>query len=120
MQEIIVLKDLYNNKVISYWHIPEEYRIIVDSLADKGLVKFESTLFTTDEVDYFNYLLNKTFCNGLDLRNKYAHGYQGRNEEERRNDYYNFLLIMILVLWKIIDDLLVADEINSATILTEK
>lgn len=120
VQEIIVLKDLYNNKVISYWHIPEEYRIVIDSLADKGLVKFESTLFSTDEVDYFNYLLNKTFCNGLDLRNKYAHGYQGRNEEERKNDYYNFLLILILILWKIIDDLLVADKIYSATIPTEK
>ena len=112
-REIEVLKDLYNNNVISYWHIPEEYRTVINRLADKGLVKFESTLFTADEVDYLNYLLRKTFCNGLDLRNKYAHGYQGRSEEERKNDYYNFLLIMILILWKIIDDILVADEIYS-------
>ena len=112
-QEIDILKDLYNNNVVSYWHIPNEYRMVIDKLADKKLVKFESTLFTVDEVDYLNYLLNKTFCNGLDLRNKYAHGYPGRNEEERKNNYYSFLLIMILIMWKIIDDILVADKIYS-------
>lgn len=112
-QEIDILKDLYDNNVISYWHLPDEYRKVVDILAEKGQVKFESTLFTADEVDYLNYLLNKTFCNGLDLRNKYAHGYCGTSEDERKKDYHNLLLIVILILWKIIDDILVADEIYS-------
>lgn len=112
-QEIDILKDLYNNNVISYWHIPKEYRTVIDRLANKELVKFESTLFTADEVDYLNYLLNKSFCNGLDLRNKYAHGYRGAGEEELMKDYHYLLLIVILILWKIIDDILVADEIYS-------
>lgn len=112
-QEIDILKDLYDNNVISYWHIPDEYRKVVDILAEKGQVKFESTLFTADEIDYLNYLLNKTFCNGLDLRNKYAHGYCGTSEDERKKDYHHLLLIFILILWKIIDDILVADEIYS-------
>lgn len=112
-QEIDILKDLYNNNVISYWHIPKEYRTVIDRLANKELVKFESTLFTADEVDYLNYLLNKSFCNGLDLRNKYAHGYRGAGEEELMKDYHYLLLVIILILWKIIDDILVADEIYS-------
>ena len=89
------------------------YRTVIDRLANKELVKFESTLFTADEVDYLNYLLNKSFCNGLDLRNKYAHGYRGAGEEELMKDYHYLLLVIILILWKIIDDILVADEIYS-------
>jgi len=62
----------------------------------------ESRLFTRPESDYLNYMLNKsTFSNGLDLRNRYAHGTYSKNENEQAQDYISQLKIMIMILLKI-------------------
>ena len=103
---ILILRDLYENDVISYWHIPPVYQHIVDKLCQNGALRFESTLFSSVEIDYFNYVLNKSFCNGLDLRNKYVHGSHGVNDAVIKGDYYTLLRMTILMLLKIIDDIL--------------
>lgn len=106
MYKITILRDLYNNDVISYYRIPIAHRHIVDKLCQDGILRFESRLFTLAEIDYFNFVLNKSFCNGLDLRNKYVHGSHGIDALVIKGDYYTLLRMSILILMKIIDDIL--------------
>ena len=110
----MILRDLYENDVISYCHIPPSYQHIVDKLCQNGTLRFESTLFSSAEVDYFNYVLNKSFCNGLDLRNKYVHGSHGVNNTVISGDYYILLRMTILILIKIIDDILCSTTIQQS------
>lgn len=108
--EISVLRDLYNNGVIAYWHMPTNLQSIIDKLATEGKIEFVSSLFSRDEADYFNYYLNNKFSNGKELRNKYAHGTHVANVSKIKKDYYRLLILMILILWKIIDDILLSFE----------
>ena len=113
---ICLLKDLYNNEVLSYWHYPNDYRTIIDEFLEKGLVEAKSELFSKAEQAYFNYHLNKSeFCNSLDLRNKYSHGTQPTDEASEQiheMNYFIFLKLMILIVIKINDDLDIIDKIN--------
>jgi len=107
--EISILQDLYNNGVIAYWHMPTNLRAKIDKLAAEGKIEFGSSLFSRDEADYFNYYLNSKFSNGQELRNKYAHGTHITNIPMIKEDYYRLLILMILMLWKIIDDILCSE-----------
>ena len=74
-RKIIILRDLYKNEVISRNHYPLQYQCVFDELLKKGILYSESTLFTRPEIDYLNYLLNRSeYVNGLEIRNKYIHG----------------------------------------------
>ena len=112
---VLLLRDLYNNEVISYWHYPAEFRNIIDELVIRGLVKAESSLFSKPEQAYFNYHLNKAeFCNSLDLRNKYIHGTQPSDESSEQThetNYHIFLKLLVLIIIKINDDLCLYDDI---------
>ena len=71
-------------------------------------IKFDGSLFSKDEVDYLNYILNdRSFDNGLSLRNKYLHGsYYAENEKENEIDYFKLLKIYALIIIKINEELL--------------
>ena len=101
---------MYNNGVIAYWHMPTNLQSIIDKLAIEGKIEFVSSLFSRDEADYFNYYLNNKFSNGQELRNKYAHGTHITDIPMIKEDYYRLLILMILMLWKIIDDILLFFE----------
>jgi hypothetical protein len=78
---------------------------------ENHLIKFENTLLTINERNYFNYYLNKKeFTNGSDLRNKYSHGTNSFSENEHKNDYYTLIRIIILTLMKIEDDILIKNK----------
>ncbi|PKM39317.1 MAG: hypothetical protein CVV04_11410 [Firmicutes bacterium HGW-Firmicutes-9] len=113
---IYLLKELYNNEVLSYWRFPNDFRTIIDELMEKGLVEAKSTLLSKSEEAYFNYHLNKSeFSNSLDLRNKYSHGTQPSDETSEKiheRNYFIFLKLLILLIIKINDDLDIIDEIN--------
>lgn len=66
-------------------------------------INFEGTLFSREEVNYLNYILNdRSYDNGLSLRNKYLHGsYYVENEEENKVDYFKILKVFILLIIKI-------------------
>jgi len=50
------------------------------------MIEFENTLFTTEEIKYLNYYLNKkAFSNGMGLRNKYLHGTNSNSKDEQQN-----------------------------------
>ena len=114
IRKINIFKELYYNRVISYWKYSKESRKIMDELCKKGILKFGDTLLSNAESDYFNYYLNKAkFVNGLDLRNKYIHGCQpnGKDSEKiHENNYYLFLKLLILLIIKINDDIIIKDS----------
>ena len=109
---IYVLKELYYNDVLSYWHYPEEIKKVIERLEEKNHVCFESTLFSRNEQDYFDYYLNKTkFTNGYDIRNKYLHGTNSNDEKQYEVDYYRILKLIVIIIIKINDDLCIKEEL---------
>lgn len=106
-QELIfVIGKLHYEDVLNFWHYSERIRNKIMDMEKRGMVRFESTLFTIEERRYLNYYLNqKEFSNGLDLRNKYVHGTNSSSVEEQQNDYLMILKLVILVIHKIKDDL---------------
>lgn len=104
--QIFIIGALYLNEVVNYWHFTEENRKVMDSMENEGLLSFSSTLFSLPESKYFNFFLNKAeFTNGLDLRNKYAHGTNTTDAIAHESDYFLLLRILILILLKIEDDI---------------
>lgn len=100
-KRIVLLKDLYDNDVLCLKYCGD-YQDIIDNLTDNKDIEIESRLFTRPESDFLNYMLNKsTFSNGLDLRNRYAHGTYSKDENEQAKDYISLLKIMIMILLKI-------------------
>lgn len=108
---LFLIGELYNNEVLSYWHFPLSFREQIDMMIQDKLLYSESSLFTLQEIKYFNYCLNKKdFTDGLDLRNKYLHGTNTTLEKDNEMDYYMLLRLVILVLLKIEDDLSLYQE----------
>ncbi|EGK12697.1 hypothetical protein [Psychrobacter sanguinis] len=115
---LIILSDLHDNDVGSYYHYPLEYRQEAQRMAAEGIVQFEKTLFSKPEQSYFNYCLNKSeFTNGLDLRNSYLHGTQASHDETNvhGNAYFTYLKLIFLALLKIEDDLNINTSMKSMT-----
>ena len=89
---LYVIRELHRNEVLNYWNYPRFVREEIDKMSTNNLVKFENTLLTINEKNYFNYYLNKKeFTNGSDLRNKYSHGTNSFSENEHKNDYYTLI-----------------------------
>lgn len=108
---IYIIGELHRNEVLSYWNYNKNVRDEIDKMIEDKLVKFENTLLTIQEKNYFNYFLNKKeFTNGIDLRNKYLHGTNSFSENEHKRDYYILLKIIILTLLKIEDDIFIKNN----------
>lgn len=107
---VLILKDIYENEVGSFYHYPKLFRNEAQQMINHNFLFSESTLLSRPEQSYFNYFLNKSeFTNGLDLRNSYVHGTQANREEVEKHNYaYNtYLKLLVLVLLKIEDDLFI-------------
>jgi len=108
-----LIGDLHTDEVISYWHRNETERVVIDKMVNIGYFKFECSLLSKLEKEYFNYFLNKKqFTNGLDIRNKYAHGTNSDSENIHEHEYYLLLRMVILALLKIEDDLYIKFELQ--------
>jgi hypothetical protein len=106
-QKVVVLRDLYNNEVVSRWHYPVAALSQIQELVDKGVLVEKSSLLSTPETNYLNYLLNRSeYDNGLEIRNKYVHGIQqvNMNENEHMQNYMILLKIFVLLAIKVNDD----------------
>ena len=105
--KIEILKDLYYNEVISRYHYPKEAESVFQNWIDEGILSERDGLLSKPEVDFFNYLLNRSeFFNSLDIRNKYIHGVQhvNLNEEDHIRNYYLLLIVFTILVIKINDD----------------
>jgi hypothetical protein len=112
---VLILKDLYDNEVASFYYYPIAFQDEVKKMDTQNMVFFEDTLFSKSEQSYFNYFLNKSeFTNGLDMRNSYLHGTQANPEEIQKHEYayYSYLKLLTLILLKIEDDLLISQMIE--------
>ena len=113
--ELRVLYDLYKNEVVSRYHYPKTAEPVFVRWISKGLLKEEEGLFSKPEVNYLNYLLNHAeYTNGLDLRNRYMHGTQAVNvdEKEHRDNYFILLIVLVIFIIKINDDFLLAEHLE--------
>ncbi|HON02836.1 MAG TPA: hypothetical protein P5538_11220 [Bacteroidales bacterium] len=107
---IIILKDLFDNEVASFYRYPFEFRQEAEKMETEKMIYFESSLFSKPEQAYFNFFLNKSeFTNGLDLRNSYLHGTQAKPDEIQKHEYayFTYLKLLILTFLKIDDDLMI-------------
>jgi hypothetical protein len=112
---VLILKDLYESEVASFYHYPPLFNEEAKKMATQKMVFFESSLFSKLEQSYFNYFLNKSeFTNGLDLRNSYLHGTQSNPEDTKKHEYayFTYLKLLVLALLKIEDDLIIGKAIN--------
>ena len=109
-----ILKELYENDVICLHHVLcEDIRAEIEAMILAGELRTESTLFSTPEAQYLNYMLNKKeFSNGLDLRNRYIHSSYPLDDRQKL-DYIELLKIMVLIIIKINDD--ICTSIDSET-----
>lgn len=104
---IYIAHELRRNGSINYWLYPPFVRERIDKLIEEGVLYNKKTLFSSDEVEYLNfYLNNKSFTNGYQLRNKYIHGNYNKNEENKHfSDYFKILKMIVLVLFKMENDI---------------
>jgi hypothetical protein len=116
IKRVLILKDLYDNEVASFYHYPTDFQEEAKQMATQHMIYFESSLFSKPEQCYFNYFLNKSeFTNGLNLRNSYLHGTQANPEELQKHEYayFTYLKLLVLVLLKIEDDLFISQVIKN-------
>jgi len=112
---VLILKDLYNNEVASFYRYSFDFRQEAQQMKTENIVFFEDSLFSKPEQAYFNYFLNKSeFTNGLDLRNSYLHGTQANPDEIQKHEYayFSYLKLLFLALLKIDDDLMISKAIK--------
>ena len=112
---VLILKDLNDNEVGSYYHYPADIQQEAQQMEIENIINFESTLFSKPEQAYLNYFLNKSeFTNGLDLRNSYLHGTQAHPDELEKHEYayFTYLKLLFLAMLKIDDDLMISNVIR--------
>lgn len=109
---INILKELNIFGFINFHRYSQEYKDEINFLKTKRIVRFEDTLFSKQESDYFNYYLNDVYSNGPKLRNLYAHGieYLNDNEDLHYSNYIVLLRLMVLLIIKINDEFWLKDK----------
>jgi hypothetical protein len=110
-EQFLILAALSGTQAASYYHLSTAGRAEADAMVAKGWVVRRSSLLTEAEGDYFNYFLNRVgFSNGPNLRNRYQHGSQlgNGNDREHFDVYVIGLRLCIALLIKMNDDLCLA------------
>jgi hypothetical protein len=107
LEQIRVLHALFHKEAASYFRLTEPGQVAVDGMLAKGWLVRRSMLLTDAEAAYFNYLLNRTFSNGLNLRNQYLHGSQPFSDEDSAyyRDYLIALRLAVALVIKMNDDI---------------
>ncbi|OOC56482.1 MULTISPECIES: hypothetical protein [Nocardiopsis] len=106
-RQLLVLRDVVDDEVASYYHYSTKSRAAIDELVEREWLVRRESLLSEAEASYFNYYLNKAeFTNGPDLRNKYMHGsnVDAANEQEHFSTYISALKLLIALVIKINDE----------------
>jgi hypothetical protein len=111
---IYILKDFYDNDVITYSKYDDTMQSLIDSLEKKGYVIYDNSLLSKNEQDYFDFYLNKSkFTNGYDIRNSYLHGTNEYDDTVFERDYHRILKLIVLLIIKLNDDIIIYhDRLN--------
>lgn len=105
--KIELLREIYLFGSTSYIHANTEEKRVLDKMKLDDLIIFGETLFSQQESDYLNFMLNaRVFDNSWAIRNKYQHGVPFYDNPQQY-DVDNFIALLILVNYivKIDDDL---------------
>lgn len=115
--KVEVLHKLYKELEISYFHCEPKEREEIDIFVNAGWLKYDEYLLSPNERHFINFYLNNAeYSNGLQLRNKYAHGVASCNQldkNEHQLAYYYFLMIFVILLLKMDDDLRLVRSISN-------
>ena len=117
--KLLILRDIYENEVASFHHYPHDIQRKVLEMCEDDMLYLESSLLSKPEQQFFNYYLNKSeFTNGLDLRNSYLHGTQAdpTKTEFHEDSYMIYMKLLILIIFKIEDDLSVHNKLLQKTV----
>jgi hypothetical protein len=110
LKKIFILKELYYEEVLNYYHYEDNLKEVIDVFEAKQIVFFENSLLTSSEQDYLDFYLNKSkFTNGYDIRNRYLHGTNVNDEKQYQSDYYAILKLIIIIILKMNDDMCLSD-----------
>ena len=97
-----LLSDMYRNGNVCFSYCTDSEKQLAKVLLKRGDLEVESSLFTRQEKDYLDYMLNvQQFVNGPELRNKYVHGNYSLDPHIHESDYIELLKIMTLIVLKI-------------------
>lgn len=112
---VLVLRELYRNEFLNFNRFDDEMKSEILEMQKLELIEFENTLLSEQEAAYINYYLNETFPNGPKLRNKYAHGIEYLEDDEKvhYNNYIILLRLLILLVLKINDDVCLYHQENN-------
>lgn len=107
IHELYIYKKLFAEGVIGYNHDTEKVQKALDRMQSEGRVTFQSSLFSTQESDYLNFVLNNSlFDNSWAIRNSYQHGTPVYKSDDRYTfDYQMALLVLMTYVIKINDEL---------------
>ena len=110
-EKAYILKELFENGVLSVSYFGGTIRKELDNYIQSGQLTLEKTLFTRQEQDFLDYMLNvQQFNNGPELRNKYVHGTYPLDEKHQERDYLELLKIMILIIIKINEEFCLRED----------
>ena len=110
-EKAYILKELFENGVLSISYFGGTIRKELDNYIQSGQLTLEKTLFTRQEQDFLDYMLNvQQFNNGPELRNKYVHGTYPLDEKHQERDYLELLKIMILIIIKINEEFCLRED----------
>lgn len=103
--KVNLLREIYLLGSTSYLHSSSEEKTALTELKKEGVIIFSNTLFTKQESDYLNFLLNnKVFDNSWAIRNRYQHG-APNYDDSKQYDVDNALSLLILIIYVVkIDD----------------
>lgn len=101
-----ILNEIYEYGYINLMYKNEEETNEILVLEEKGFLYTDGNFFSKQEENYFNFIMNnKNFLNSVSLRNKYVHGTQPSSKEVIKRDYYNVLIIFVLISFNIFEEL---------------
>lgn len=110
---VAILKEIYIFDVINKYDLNSLFHAKIDELVNKGILREYSSLLSIPEINYFNYLLNRSeYRNGLEIRNRYIHGNQQVLADEKidKTNYMILLRIFIILIIKINDEFCILDK----------
>lgn len=107
IHELYIYKKLFAEGVIGYNHSTKEVQKTLGNMNDAGRIKLECSLFSIQESDYLNFVLNNSlYDNSWAIRNSYQHGTPVyKSDDHYIFDYQIALLVLITYVIKINDEL---------------
>lgn len=112
----LILHTLWTKEAVSYHHLSDAGRAYVDDMESRGWVTRKGTLLTEAEGCYLDYMLNRKFHNGPNLRNKYSHGAQpGGSEESHFASYVAAIKLLVALVIKLNDEFCLHAVLNDGS-----